>query len=321
MPPKKAKDQLGWQCKTCQKKYTKETDKVMECEYCENYFCITCIDMSTTAYTHLSKSSAMWFCTSCMPKIRETIKIEKDIEKRCSEHYEKLQKICQDMENEFDNKFTDVENKVDTKCSKQEVEAIVNDKLKTLSVKGGDEEITKMVQTTVTDMVDTKIQHKLAESGKEIADRKSREKNIIMFKAGEPDINIIEERVKSDKEFVGKILNEMHFETREHITIEKVIRLGKRKENPLDNPRPLIVTFSTVEAKKEFLKNSMKLKESSDEGIKTVSVQNDMIKQDREREQELVQEKFSKNSEVGVNYRYVIRGPPGERKLVQIRRK
>ena len=84
----------------------------------------------------------MWFCTSCMPKIRETIKIEKDIEKRCSEHYEKLEKICQDMENKFDNKFTDVENKVDIKCSKQEVEAIVNDKLKTLSVTGGDEEIT-----------------------------------------------------------------------------------------------------------------------------------------------------------------------------------
>ena len=80
----------------------------------------------------------------------EKIKIEKDIEKRCSEHYEK---ICQDI----DNKFTDVENKVDTKCSKQEVEAIVNDKLKTLSVKGDDEDITEMVQSTVTDIVDAKI--------------------------------------------------------------------------------------------------------------------------------------------------------------------
>ena len=156
------------------------------------------------------------------------------------------------MENKFDNKFTDVENKVDTKCSKQEVEAIVNDKLKILSVKGCDEEIPKMVQSTVTDMVDTKIQHKLAESEKEIADRKSREKNIIMFMSGEPETNLVEERVKYDKEFVGKILHEMHFETREHFTIEKVIRLGKRKENPLDNPRALIVTFSTVEAKKNY---------------------------------------------------------------------
>ena len=89
-----------------------------------------------------------------------------------------------------------------------------------------------MVQSTVTDMVDTKIQHTLGESEKEIADRKSREKNIIMFRAGEPDSNLIEERVKYDKEFVGKILNEMHFETREHFTIEKVIKLSKRKENP-----------------------------------------------------------------------------------------
>ena len=63
-----------------------------------------------------------------------------------------------------------------------------------------------MMQSTVTDMVDTKTQHKLAKSEKEIADRKSREKNIIMFSAGEPDTNLIEDSLKSDKEFVGKYL-------------------------------------------------------------------------------------------------------------------
>ena len=35
----------------------------------------------------------MWFCTSCMPNIRETIKIEKDIEKRRNEHYESLKRF------------------------------------------------------------------------------------------------------------------------------------------------------------------------------------------------------------------------------------
>ena len=53
------KDRLGWQCETCQKKYTKETDKVMECEFCESHFCIGCLDMSPTTYNHHSKSSAM----------------------------------------------------------------------------------------------------------------------------------------------------------------------------------------------------------------------------------------------------------------------
>ena len=86
------KDQLGWQCETCQKKYSKETDKVMECEFCESHFCIGCLDMSPTTYNHHSKSSAMWFCVACMPKIKETIKIEKDIEKNAMSTTRNLRK-------------------------------------------------------------------------------------------------------------------------------------------------------------------------------------------------------------------------------------
>ena len=100
----------------------------------------------------------------------------------------------------------------------------------------------------------------------------------------------------------------------------KVVRLGKRNPNPQENPRPLIVTLSTLEAKKQFLKNSLKIKKSDDAIIKQINVQNDMTKKDREREYELVKEKFSKNSEVEANWRYVIRGPPGERILIKIRK-
>ena len=86
---KTSKGQAGWKCSTCQKLFTKDNDKLMECEYCEHHYCISCLDMSPTTYNHHSKSLAMWFCTVCMPKIKETIKIEKDIEKRCNEHYKK----------------------------------------------------------------------------------------------------------------------------------------------------------------------------------------------------------------------------------------
>lgn len=43
-----------------------------------------------------------------------------------------------------------------------------------------------------------------------------------------------------------------------------------------------------------------------------------MTKKDREHENELKEEKFSKNAEVEGNWRYVIRGSPGERKLLKI---
>ena len=176
------KDLLGWQCETCQKKYTKERDKVMECEFCEGHFFIGCLDMTPTTYYHHSKSSAMWFCVACMPKTKETIKIEKDIEKRCNEHYKKFEKICSDLETKLENKITDVEQKVNTKCSKQEVEKIVNDKLETFEVKNDKNEMEKNVQNTVTDMVDTKIVNKIAENGRELANSQSRQKMLLYSK-------------------------------------------------------------------------------------------------------------------------------------------
>ena len=56
------KDRLGWQCETCQKKYTKETDKVMECEFCESHFCIGCLDMMPTTYNHLQCGFVLLVC-------------------------------------------------------------------------------------------------------------------------------------------------------------------------------------------------------------------------------------------------------------------
>ena len=260
----------------------------------------------------------MWFCVACMPKIKETIKIEKDIEKRCNEHYKKFEKICSDLETKFENKITDVEQKVNTKCSKQEVEKIVSDKLETFEVKNDKDEMEKMVQNTVTDMVDTKIVNKIAESERELADRQSRQKNVIIFKAKESNTNLIDERTKSDKELISKIVDGMNLDT-EQINIEKAVRLGRRKDDPQENPRPLVITFSTLTAKKEFLKNANKLKQSDDASLNVMTIQNDMSQKDREHERELVLEKFSKNAEAAGNCRYVIRGPPGERKLIKIR--
>ena len=41
-----------WICKTCTKKFTKVTDKLMECEYCENHFCSECLQMNDKEYEH-----------------------------------------------------------------------------------------------------------------------------------------------------------------------------------------------------------------------------------------------------------------------------
>ena len=111
----------------------------------------------------------------------------------------------------------------------------------------------------------------------------------------------------------------MNLDTAEQINIEKAVRLGRRKEDPQENPRPLVITFSTLTAKKEFLKNANKIKQSADVSLNVMTIQNDMSQKDCEHERELLLEKFSKNAEAAGNCHYLIRGPTGERKLIKIR--
>ena len=53
----------------------------MECEFWENYFCATCLQMTDDDYDYHAKSTAMWFCAVCKPKVKETLKIEKENER------------------------------------------------------------------------------------------------------------------------------------------------------------------------------------------------------------------------------------------------
>ena len=87
-----------WICKTCSKKFTKISDQLMECEYCENHYCSPCLGMTDTEYEHHVHSSGMWFCGVCKPKVEETLKIEKEIEKRCQEHFEKYSRKLEQIE-------------------------------------------------------------------------------------------------------------------------------------------------------------------------------------------------------------------------------
>ncbi len=324
-----------WTCKTCNVQFGNPNDKLMECEYCDNHFCAKCLNMTDDEYAHHERSSGMWFCVICKPKVGETIKVEKDIEKRCSEHFmlysKRIEKIEEKLAKKLErNEIIDIikrelnskTNDATERSEKQIIEIVnkqVTEKVKDISESTYSDAVKETVESTVSKLFDTKIDNKIAESEKEIVDRQGRERNIIIFNIDEPNTNLIDDRVQADKETIEKVIKELNFETRNDFEIEQVIRIGYRKTKPGDNPRPVIVTFSTVEAKRSALKNASKLSDSEDNSIKKLKMSNDLTKKDRETEQELLKEKFSKNKEVEGNYRYVIRGPPGDRNLIKIK--
>lgn len=164
------------------------------------------------------------------------------------------------------------------------------------------------------------VNDRFDESTSEIRDRQNRERNVVIFKLSEPVTNIISERQNKDLTSVQDMIIHMAAETEEEVAVEKVIRLGRRHENYQTSPRPAIVTFTNLEGKRSFLRNSSSLKDSEDVNINNISCANDLTKKDRDRETELVSERNEKNSSEGGPWRYVIRGAPGERTILKIKK-
>ena len=283
----------------------------MECEYCENHFCSECLQMNDKEYDHHINSSGMWFCITCKPKVEEVLKIEKEIEKRCEEHFKKYSKRLDEIERKLEGKVElgDVVALINEKSEKDKAnhdkEKIVEDQLKEKQII----DLVKQVETkSVADIVRKQLQesniseqnvnklvdNKIDEIDKHITDRQSRERNVIIFRMEEPNTNLIKERQAKDLETLNEMIEQIAVESEEKIKIDKIIRLGTRGANFKDNPRPAIVSFSTIESKKFFLRNSNALKGSTNEKIKNVPISNDLTKKDRERELELVAERNQK---------------------------
>ena len=300
--------------------------------------------MTDTEYEHHIHSSGMWFCRDCKPKVEETLKIEKKIEKRCQEHFEKYSKKIEQIEKTLHSKMgTEViEQKLSNFLEKGEIVQLIEEKLKDKTGHGE----TQTSQTDLIELVNKQVEaksmpeivkqqfsnsvneqdmlkligDKVEESEKDMAERQNRERNIVIFKLPEPNTNLTTERKTKDLENMNKMIESMYAENELDVVVEEIIRLGARHKEYQQNPRPVLVTFTNFQAKKSFLRNSKLLKDSNDEVHKQVAIANDMTKRDREKELELVNQRREKNLAVVGPWKYVIRGPPGDRKIVKVRK-
>ena len=86
-------------------------------------------------------------------------------------------------------------------------------------------------------LVSQAVKERMAEQDRDVADRHvSRERNIIIFNMPEPLTNLIDQRKRDDREQVDNIIGNLGLETAEPVTVEKVTRLGFRKQKPNENP-------------------------------------------------------------------------------------
>ena len=99
--------------------------------------------------------------------------------------------------------------------------------------------------------------------------------------------------------------------------ISEIKRIGKKTEN---SRRPLIVKTKDQSTKRKILLNANKLQGCGDDELKTIRMSHDLTQQEREHSKNLYEEaKRRENEDASGGFKYKVRGPPWDMKIVRIK--
>lgn len=102
-----------------------------------------------------------------------------------------------------------------------------------------------------------------------------------------------EERKAEDE---GCIVNLLHLINCDEVSVNSVVRLGKKPEEPNAKPRPVKLAIASEEQKKKILRSAKNLKSKKDGGWDKVYLQQDLTPKQRITRQQLVQELKTRQS-------------------------
>ena len=284
----------AWQCEGCKKTFIDKNSKLLLCEYCDNAYCIECLQLSVTAYNVFKKNSLHWFCAHCEDKVMKNIRNDRKIEERCAEFLKKFEVRVAALEGQ-------IASKVDEKQVREIVENITTDSI----IKEPPTQSHEAVLATV----------------KDCRDSINREANFIMFRVEECDSEEAIEWKEYDNKFVNGFL---HCIDAGEVEVARVTRIGARSKN---KDRPIKVTCVNPEQKREVMPKVANLKYipegSAQESFKKVSATHDMSKAERQVNKLKLSEAKLKtaNDNQDGKFVYKVRGPPWNRRTVRLRMK
>ena len=149
----------------------------------------------------------------------------------------------------------------------------------------------------------------------EIEEHNERENSVIIFKVPEAKSNLKVECRRHDLEMILDMCG--HCAEFESGDIVDMKRLGK---NGADSSRPTIVKFRDKNVKAHLMNNFSKLK-NAEAPFNQMRVQHDMTPSVRENEMKLINEAKEKSAMAEEKNFYVVRGLPGNRKVVRVQKK
>ena len=302
--PADKKDDV-WTCIKCQKDFSDENSHILECQRCDQHMCRTCVGLKTAQYNAISdRSDIHWFCPPCEEKVFNKIKQDLDIEKRCKEYFETLEKRFDGLEKKVDDKMLEINNKFlkidemlkpDGKNTKTDHKAAISK-----------EDISKVVKDEL----------KISEDEKK--DRENRKLNIVIFEVPEPEEILKDEVVKKDTTEILRVFNDVMEAEIEQEDLVHVTRLGKKTEG---KTRPIRCRFASEEKKKDIFMNLAKLRDDTETHAQ-FKVDHDQTPLQRKEGKDMIEKANTLQKKVdSKKWKFLVKGPPWNRyiKKVQIK--
>lgn len=281
-------EQEAWKCQQCNNVFRKKTDKVLECDYCSNHYCIGCLNMPASLYNHLSnRPDIKWFCNDCNATVEKNLKVDREIEEKCRLFMQ-----------QFEDRVVKLEEKTENMVTVDIVKQVVQDEI-------GNTRPTGEGQGNV-----------VSETVKEMNERDKRKNNVIFYNMPEPNTNIKEDKSKQDKAKVTELAHKIDVNLTSD-SIEKLTRIGKKLEGE-NKHRPLLVTLKDDSTKKKLFKNFGKLRDEGTSDQENIAINHDMTPKEREELTALKEKAQEKENKSEGKFIYRVRGPPWARYIKKI---
>lgn len=316
------------------------------------FFKSCCVNSDSDDQGTAANGGVMWFCYDCMGPASKIIKNMSSLHKRQDEFDNELKLSNTRMsgiEIQLLEMKTKLQSVVDDTDMRQEYDQLKGDQLiantRMSTIEEQINEMNSKMQAVegqmqlkhespqwsdiVNQAVDSKLEsvsvginlvEKTIEETKrktlEFRDKEDRRNNVILYKVPECAPGSYEEVIQHDRDFFLEVCNEgLNLDVTQD-DVKKVYRIGRRGTEV----RPLLIQLSSGMLKNHIMETTYKLRKAKK--FEHIVISHDMTKQERELCRQLVAEaKQQESEEESGEYIFRVRGPPGNMKVVKLRKR
>ena len=129
---------------------------------------------------------------------------------------------------------------------------------------------------------------KLKEDKEEMEEIRQRRMNLILHGLKESMDDDVDRRKQQDE---SELMNMLHGIDCDDVSVNAIIRLGKRQTDPVKSPRAMKLVVASEEQRDRILRQAKNLKDKAVQGWDKVFIHQDLTPKQREKRQQLVKEK------------------------------